>query len=210
LIVGTSGLAKEVAQLARKIDPQARRWPEIAYVCQDPTQLGLQLPFGSVRHMDADLLELDRQTDVVLGVGHPDARQAIARRLRGNQRLGFPNLVHPSVEIDPALVTIGVGNLITQGVVMTCDISIGNFNLLNWNVTIGHDTNIGCYNVINPGCSISGRVRVADACLFGTGCRVLEELSIVSDVTIGAGAVVTRSIEQAGTYLGMPARRAGA
>jgi acetyltransferase-like isoleucine patch superfamily enzyme len=96
--------------------------------------------------------------------------------------------------------------MLTQGVVMTCDIRIGDFNLLNWNTTIGHDAVVGSYNVINPASSISGYVQLADACLLGTGCRVLEGLTIASGVTIGAGAVVTRSIADPGVWLGVPAR----
>ena len=207
-IVGTKGLAKEAAQLARRIDPQAERWAAIHYVTHDPSLMGEARPFGRIDTRDESLQALDVPADVVVGIGHPHLRQRLGERLRGNQALSFPNLTHPGVELDPALVRMGVGNMITQGVVLTCDIVLGDFNLLNWNVTIGHDCRIGSYNVINPGSSVSGHVMMGNACLVGTGARILEGREVSDAVTLGAGAVLTRStVAPGGTYLGVPARR---
>lgn len=206
-IVGTAGLAKEMAQLARQIDPAGRRWSGFVYVAEDEVQLGQALSYGHVGLTDAQLLARTVPTEVVIGVGYPRVRRAIANRLKANPALFFPNLVHPSVELDEQVVQLGKGNVLTKGVVLTCDIRIGDFNLVNWNTSIGHDVAIGSYNVINPGSSLSGRIVVGDACMFGTGCRVLETLTVVSDAVVGAGAVVTRSIQAPGTYVGIPARR---
>ena len=207
-IIGTGGLAKETAQLARRIDPNAERWPMIHYVTHDVAELNQPRPFGAIDILDEALAMLASPADVVIGVGHAPLRRRIALSLRGHAHLRFPNLIHPRVELNPAVIALGVGNIITQGVVMTCDIALGDFNLLNWNTTIGHDCRIGSYNVINPSSSISGNVTISDACQFGTGSRVLETLHVADDVTLGAGAVLTRSIHTAGgTYVGVPARR---
>lgn len=207
-IIGTGGLAKEVAQLARRIDPGAERWPMIHYVTHDVAEMNQPRPFGAIDYLDEALATLTSPTDVVIGIGHAQLRRRIALSLSGHAQLRFPNLIHPRVELDPTLIALGVGNIITQGVVMTCDIALGDFNLLNLNVTIGHDSRLGSYNVINPGCSISGNVTINDACLFGTGSRVLETLYVADDVALGAGAVLTRSIHTVGgTYVGVPARR---
>ena len=205
-IVGTGGLAKECAQLARQIDPDCKRWTYIKYVANEENLLGTPLPYGCVSMMEEDLNYVDRNVDVVIGVGHPTIKQRIIQKLSGNAKLKFPNLIHPTVEIEPSLVKLGVGNIVTKGVVMTCDVEIGDFNLFNWNCTIGHDTMIGSYNVINPGSSISGRVKMGDRCLVGTGARIIENIVIGSNILIGAGAVVTRSIAQEGVYVGVPAR----
>ncbi len=206
LIVGTSGLAKECAQIARQIDPDSQRWPAISYVTHDKTLLGTTLPFGCVSMLDHDLQTIETKVDVVIGIGHPNLKQKICQKFSKNPMLSFPNLIHPTVEIDPNFVKMGHGNMLTKGVVMTCDIEIGNFNLFNWNCTVGHDSKLGNHNVINPGSSISGRVKIGDSCLIGTGSRIIEDVKIGSNICIGAGAVVTRSIEQAGIYVGIPAR----
>lgn len=205
LILGTGGLAKEIAQLARSIDPQATRWSSIEYVAASADEIGRTLPFGKVCWVDGDLLGRTAPCDVVIGVGYPQLRRLLAGKLLANPCLHFPNIVHPSVELDERHVKLGRGNILTRGVVMTCDIEIGDFNLFNWNTTVGHDARIGSFNVLNPAVNISGNTVIGDACLFGTGCQLIERLSVTSDVTIGAGAVVVRSIDAPGTYVGVPA-----
>lgn len=206
LIVGTSGLAREAAQLARQIDPAASRWQLISFVAENDSQLSQRLSYGEVRLTDAMLLNRTEPADVVIGIGHPKIRRRIVQQLEAQPQLTFPNLIHPSVEMDMTCVSLGQGNIITKGVVLTCDIVIGDFNLINWNTTIGHDVRIGSCNVVNPGCNLSGFVVVGDDCLIGTGTQVLEHRSISSGVIVGAGAVVTRSLAQVGTYVGIPAR----
>lgn len=207
LIVGTGGLAKEAAQLARHSDPRATRWDSIHYVAESPTMIGTTLPYGVVRYLDADVEGRTSECDVVIALGLPRPRRQVAQRLADNPLLSFPNLIHPNVDIDANHVTIGRGNMIACGAVLTCDIIVGDFNLVNWNVTIGHDATVGSYNVLNPSCNVSGYTVIGDACLLGTGCQVLERLMVASEVTVGAGAVVTRSISAAGgTYVGVPAR----
>lgn len=205
-IVGTQGLAKEVAQLARRIDPDGQTWSVIRYVTNDKSLIGTGLLFGLIDTLDDSLRKMDRPADVVIGIGYPRLRRRVVTELRANAWLRFPNLIHPRVEFDPELVRVGEGNMITQGVVLTCDIAFGDFNLLNWNVTVGHDCRIGSYNVINPSSSVSGNVTIGDACLIGTGARILEGRQVADETTLGAGAVLTTSImTSGGTYVGVPA-----
>jgi sugar O-acyltransferase (sialic acid O-acetyltransferase NeuD family) len=206
LIVGTSGLAREAAQLARQMDPTGSRWQLISFVAKDDSQLGQRLGYGEVRLTDAMLQDRTGPIEVVIGIGHPQVRRLIAQRLEAQPQMTFPNLIHPSVDIDTTCISLGHGNIVTKGVVMTCDIVIGDFNLFNWNTTIGHDVRIGSCNVINPGCNLSGFVELGDDCLLGTGTQVLEHRRISSGIVVGAGAVVTRSLTQVGTYVGIPAR----
>lgn len=207
LIIGSAGLAKETAQLARQIDPGRNRWDIISYVAEDASSLGSTMPYGEVRYTDAQLAGMDRPVDVALGIGYPIGRRRVAGRLIANPSFSFPNLVHPSVAIESDVVSLGQGNMICKGVVLTCDIGIGDFNLLNWNVTVGHDTRIDSFCVVNPGSNVSGNVHVCSACFIGTGSQVLEGLEIAEATAIGAGAVVVKSIQVAGTYVGVPARR---
>jgi acetyltransferase-like isoleucine patch superfamily enzyme len=49
-------------------------------------------------------------------------------------------------------------------------------------------------------------IEVGDDVWFGTGVRVLDGVKIVSGCIVGAGSVVTRSLEMPGVYAGVPAR----
>ncbi len=206
VIIGTGGLAKELAQLARQIDPRRLRWDEITY-CADGAEKKLtELPYGKVGLTDKELVALDEKTDVAIGVGYPWVREKISTELQKNGNLEFPNMIHPSVMLDPDMVTLGVGNVITVGCVFTCNIVIGDFNLFNWNSTVGHDVEMGSCNVVNPASSISGHVKIGNSCLIGTGARLLEKIQVTDGVIIGAGAVVVRSIQIPGVYVGIPAK----
>jgi sugar O-acyltransferase (sialic acid O-acetyltransferase NeuD family) len=206
LIIGSAGLAKEAAQLARQVDPGANRWNRISYVAETASGLRVTLPYGQVRYTDANLMEMDRPADVVIGIGYPTGRQRVAQRLLTNPNFRFPNLVHPSVDIETDVVCLGRGNMVCKGVILTCDIEIGDFNLLNWNVTVGHDTHIDSFCVVNPGTNVSGNVRLSSGCLLGTGSQILEGLEIAESTVVGAGAVVAASIKVSGIYVGIPAR----
>ena len=206
-ILGTSGLAREVAQLARKIDPNGSKWASIHYVTNNPSLLNQELLFGRIDTLDQDLESKRSISDVVIGIGYPQIRERAAKILKYNHYLRFPNLIHPSVDIDTSLVKIGAGNIITEGVIMTCNIEIGDFNLINWNVSIGHDSTIGSWNVINPGSCVSGYVSIANSCLIGASSCILEGIDVVDRTTLGAGAVLTKSAREPGlTLIGVPAK----
>ena len=147
LIIGSAGLAKETAQLARQIDSLGERWHRISYVAETTAELGKTMPYGQVRYTDAQLASIDCPADVAIGIGFPRPRRRVAQWLAANTCFRFPNLVHPSVEIDLAHVALGHGNIVCKGVIITCDIVIGDFNVLNWNVTVGHDTKIDSFCV---------------------------------------------------------------
>ena len=47
-----------------------------------------------------------------------------------------------------------------------------------------------------------------DNCYFGSGAKILGAVTIADDVAVGAGAVVTKDITEAGTtWGGVPARK---
>lgn len=208
LIIGTGGLAKEIGQLARIVDPCSQIWNNIYYVAEHIDEIGLDLPYGIVKYCDSEIHFIERKVDVIVGIGNPVVRRKVADRLSLNKYFSFPNLIHPQVDLDYNYVIIGKGNIIAKGVVITCDVKIGDFNLLNWNATVGHDVSIGSFNVINPNSNISGRCYIEDACLIGAGSFVLEGLCIASDVKLGAGSVLLSSVYEPGsTFVGVPALR---
>jgi sugar O-acyltransferase (sialic acid O-acetyltransferase NeuD family) len=205
-IIGTGGLAKEVAQLASRLRAAGHAcWSSIDYLAQHPSEVGKPMPIGEVVGTDL-LLESARGIDYAIGIGTPAIRKRIALALIGKPGLSAPNLVHPACEIDPNLVHFGMGNIVLRGASFTCDITVGDFNVFNPNCTVGHDSRIGSFNVICPGCNISGNTKIGDTCLLGTGSQVLEKLTLTSEVTVGGGALVAKSISVAGVYVGVPAR----
>ena len=207
IILGTSGLAREMAQVVRKVNEQTHAWDFRGFVGVDTGETGKDLGFGRVLGDDAWLLAQDEPFDLVVGIGYPKIRaRALQPYLTAGERFSFPNLIHPQATLDLDQVAMGQGNVLTVGTVFTCNVGIGDFNLFNWNVTVGHDTRVGSYNVINPGSNISGFVELGDRILVGTGCQVLETRKVGSDATLGAGSLVREDVEAGVTVVGVPAK----
>jgi sugar O-acyltransferase (sialic acid O-acetyltransferase NeuD family) len=207
IVLGSSGLAREMAMVAEQVDAREHRWKFLGFIGASAAERGRDLGLGPVLGDDAWLLSQELEADLVIGVGYPAVRARIlAPYLARGERFAFPNLVHPSASLDLRRVELGRGNVITAHATLTCDIELQDFNLFNINSTVGHDCRVGSFNVINPGVNVSGGVRLADRVLAGTGSQILENISIGADAIIGAGAVVTGDVAAGTTVVGVPAR----
>ena len=90
---------------------------------------------------------------------------------------------------------------------MTVNIKIGNFNIINLDCTIGHDDILNNYITIYPSVNVSGCVVVDDIVEIGTGTQIIQGLNICGNTIIGASAAVVKSIEESGTYVGVPVKK---
>ena len=207
IILGSSGLAREMAMLAEQINARWHRWKILGFIGASASEVGNDLGLAPVLGDDAWLLAQEIEADLVVGIGYPSVKARVVQKYLGQaSRFEFPNLVHPLSSLDFRRIEMGRGNIVTAGCQFTCDIEVGDFNLFNLNVTVGHDARIGDFNVFNPGVNVSGSVVVGDRVLVGTGCQILERLEVGDGATLGAGAVVTKPVQPGMTVVGVPAR----
>jgi sugar O-acyltransferase (sialic acid O-acetyltransferase NeuD family) len=109
--------------------------------------------------------------------------------------------------ISKYVLAIGSGVLIHDGVKVMQNAVIGNYVRVNRSAHVAHDTHIGDFVTIAPNAVILGRVSIGNYCYIGANATILPEVTICDNAIIGAGAVVTKDILEAGTYVGMPAKR---
>lgn len=102
---------------------------------------------------------------------------------------------------------IGNGSFIAPYAYIGPQAKVGNNSIINTGSIVEHETIIGNHTHIAPHATICGRSKIGDNVFCGAGCTVIDRITICSNVVIGAGAVVIADIVEAGTYVGIPAKR---
>ncbi len=203
VIIGSGGLAKEVALLITEGNKVKKKYRLLGFVGKEKTNKNSQHP---VIMTDLDILNWKKPLSVAFGIGSSEIVATLVKKYSQNLSLNFPNLYHPSVLCDRDQIKIGQGNIFCANVILTVDIKIGSFNYFNLCVTVGHDAIIGNFNMINPSVNISGGVKINNNVMIGTGTQILQYKNINSFISVGAGSVVTKNLDTKGVYLGIPAR----
>lgn len=199
-IFGTGGFAREVACILHDLGRGERiaAFHEPDGVFQPRDLLGV--PVRPQSEFDP------AKQRAVIGIGNPAIRQKVVGELPAGT--SFETLIHPTVVMSQ-WVEIGEGTIICAGSVLTCQITIGAHCHINLNTTVGHDCLFGDFCTVAPGTNISGNCTFGSRIDVGTQAALRQNVSICDDVMIGMGAVVVKDIVEAGTYVGIPAKKVG-
>ena len=81
------------------------------------------------------------------------------------------------------------------------------FVFLNIGAMVCHDGRLGDFVTLAPDVKLAGAVHIGRHCDIGLGTKVIQGITIADHVRTGAGAVVVRDVEEAGTVVGVPARK---
>lgn len=143
--------------------------------------------------------------EALIVVGDPKLRKSIADNLPKETK--FWNYISKHAVIMDNFKSIGLGNIICAGTIITTNVSIGNHVQLNLSTTVGHDTVISDYVTTAPDVSISGNVDIGDCVYFGTKSSVREKVTICSNTIFGLNSGIVSNITEVGTYVGTPCRK---
>ena len=194
IIVGASGHGKVVADIAA-----LNGYEDIVFLDGNPeikSCMGYPV-IGSDKMLE------DIAGDVFVAIGNCKIREQLMSHY--NNRF-FPVLIHPSAVISK-FVQIDVGTVVMAGAVINPDTKVGKGVIVNTSCSIDHDCLIGDYAHIAVGAHLCGSVRVGNNAWVGSGATIINNIEICSESFIGAGAVVVKNLLDAGTYVGVPARR---
>lgn len=116
--------------------------------------------------------------------------------------------IHWSAIVSP-LARIGRGSVICPQAVITSDAQIGEFVTMNIYSSVPHDSVVGDFSTFSPYASIMGNCKVGKDVFFGAYATCIPKVSLPDGTKVSAGAVVRKSIEQAATLYGDPAKPRG-
>lgn len=204
VIIGAGGFGREVKMLIDQINLKDNKYEFLGFY-DDGFEKGTSINYNEVLGSIDDLAKIDYKINVVVAIGSPDIKRKIVEKLI-NPNISFPTLIHPSVLIGSEFVSIGKGCIICAGNIITCNIEIKDFVILNLMCTVGHDTTIHSYASFMPSVNISGEVVIHEEVYVGTGAKIINQLEIGKQTIVGAGAVVSKSLPERCTAVGIPAK----
>jgi sugar O-acyltransferase (sialic acid O-acetyltransferase NeuD family) len=141
---------------------------------------------------------------IAIGYKHFDARKSFFHRFR--TEIPFGTVIHPSAIVDPSC-KIGSGSVVLSGCILDQNVKIGENVLLNTGVMVAHDSEVGDHSFLAPRCNIAGFVHIGQKNFIGIGANIIDNVTTAEGVQIGGGALVHKSIEDDGLYVGVPARK---
>lgn len=206
VIFGAGGLGREVLMLVHQLNNAVPTWNIQGFYddVRPPSGAALRgLPYlGGAADLNATALPLH----VAVAVGSSRSRAAVVARLT-SPLLSFPTLIHPGVACAPyQQLRIGAGCIISQGCILTCDITLGRHVLLNLGCTIGHDAILQDFCSLMPHANVGGAAHLEAGVYLGTNATVLHQVRVGAGTTVGAGAVAVRDLPAGCTAVGVPAQ----
>lgn len=201
VIVGAGGHAREVALIARRVNPAVEILGLVADDLPDTALLeGLGHRFLG-RPQEVDL----RHAQIVVAIGSSRTRRELVERLSLSETAGFARLVDPDATLAPD-ARLGEGAIVFPRSVVSTNVALGAHCCINSAAVVSHDVTLGDFVTVSPGVLLNGAVTVGDGAFLGSGAIVLPGISVGAGATVGAGAVVITDVADGATVVGVPAR----
>lgn len=115
-------------------------------------------------------------------------------------------LIDPSAKVSYSS-SIGLSSYVGLNSIINAQSQIGIGAIINTTAIIEHECVVQDFSHIAPAAVLCGNVRVGKGTFIGANAIVRNNISICSDVTIGSGSVVIKSIDEKGIWVGNPSKK---
>ena len=145
------------------------------------------------------------KSDYFVAIGDNQLRMNFLKRITDLGGL-IATLIHVDSTISPS-ATVGVGSVVMAGAVINAGAFVGRGAIINTCSSVDHDCIIGDFSHISVGAHLAGTVHIGNCTMVGIGASVSNNLTLSDNIIIGAGGVVIETLNEAGTYVGVPVRK---
>lgn len=203
VIIGAGGFGRETKAMVDEINEVNPQWNFIGYIDDGKTDETVEgvIPLGNLDF----LCNMNPKPYAVIAIASAHVREAIANKCYA-AGVPFATLIHPSVKMRGDLCTIGEGSIICEGFSMAINSHVGKHCIMNMYCGLGHDTYVGDYSGMMSYTITGGDTVIGKYNYFGLRCTVINLINTCDDCTFGAGAVIVKSADVPGTYVGVPAK----
>lgn len=199
IIIGVNGHGKVVVDIAVAM----HKYDEIAFLCNfEKKKECMGFPIVG---RNEDAFRFIEEADFFVAIGDSEMREKLMEELTA-KGASMATLIHPSAILG-SKVQIGSGTVIMPGAIINAESVIGKGCIINTSASVDHGCILGDYAHVAVGAHLCGIVSVGARTWIGAGATVINGIHVCADCMIGAGAVVVKNIKEAGTYIGLPARR---
>lgn len=197
ILYGCGGHARSMINVFREIST------EIDLILVDSRALDGESILGCQVERD---YRIDENDGYIIAIGDNQKRRQIYEQMQSYHIGHCISLISMSANLGIAS-KIGEGTFIAPEVYIGPQTVIGNNTIINTGSIIEHETVVGDHTHIAPRVTVCGRSRIGNYVFCGAGSTVIDKITICDNVIVGAGAVVKEDILEAGTYVGIPAKR---
>ncbi len=197
-VVGAGGHGKVAAEAAESTG----RWSEIVFIDQKYPELER---CGVWPVVGGSLDEVaPAASDYFIAIGDNLTRYRVFKAFE-EQGFNPVNIVHSSAFVSRHS-QVAKGSLICSGAVLGVGAVISECCVINTSASVDHDCVLGKSVHLSPGVHLAGAVSVGDFSWLGTGVSTKQVVRIGANVVVGVGAAVVSDLDQAGVYIGVPAK----
>lgn len=106
-------------------------------------------------------------------------------------------------------VRIGLGVVVREFAIVSCDVTIGNYVYIQPFADMGHDAVIGDFCHLNTYAFMGGYSKMEDFAIIHTHGALMPHKTLCKEGVIGAGSVAIRNVMAGTTVVGNPAKKIG-
>ena len=153
-----------------------------------------------------DISNIDcKKKNFAVAIGNNKLRNKLCNEILQNGGI-LPTLIHPKAEISKN-ATIGIGCFIHANTYIWTEAVIKDFTIISPQVIIAHHTVIHKSCFVSAGSNIGAGLAINELSFIGIGATIMTGINYLGrNITVGAGSVVIKDIEDNSVVIGNPAR----